>query len=228
MTRAFLAVAMIPFFFPASVHAQEIAPVDSDSTRLPFNPFAKAKLGDWTVFETQRGGNIRPAPRPGVPTWRTTKVEGDDVTVEVVETVGGKERFRAVETFSRTEAPTLESYTRLFSSALDAATAPREISKGARKDGRATELRQALGRTFEGIKLSYQAKIGERRGKCKLWLSSEVTCSGVLQMVVDLGMASCGPGLYCTLAGFGTEGKTLFGKTVKQMTDAAGREGEGK
>src|SRR5581483_8097866 len=53
----------------------------SDETELPFNPFADARVGDWSVFESyvEGGGARGPA---SVCSWTVVAVKGDTVTVE--------------------------------------------------------------------------------------------------------------------------------------------------
>jgi hypothetical protein len=195
------------------------------TTDLPFNPFARAAVGDWSVFRAVLATRIHQP--TGVLTWRVEEIDGDDVVVAIEETIGGKKHFRLKKTFSRKRPPSLESYTAILfkvfprSGKNDPRRAPRAISGVTAKAGKALELEPYVGEVFSGVKLSYRAVpfTSSHNGQFELWLSRKVKCPGVLHLTLDYGMAACGPGAHVTLAGYGTRARTSWGKSRDELTD---------
>ncbi|MEZ0230130.1 MAG: hypothetical protein ACAI25_16020 [Planctomycetota bacterium] len=176
------------------------APAKDTTTKLPFNPFADAKAGDWStvVMVAAAGGQKRTA----IWTWRVLSV-GDDGAVKVQHEYAG--RKDGVEhkgnPLSTKEAPT---FARFFSEAIQDVQAP------------ADEKATVDGKNFECKKVVFASENGSK--KWTVLLAPEVKGSGLVTARVARGDQT----MELNVVGFGTKEKTLWGKTAEQaMKDAS-------
>ena len=89
-------------------HAQDKPDPDKDTgkTKLPLNPFANAKEGQWVVFSVTVGGDAEMPQPTGPSILRVKKVSGDSVTSNFSE--GGEEAKDR--SFSKKDGPSLEYF----------------------------------------------------------------------------------------------------------------------
>lgn len=193
------------------------ARADEKAPTLPLNPFAKAKKGDWVAANVRRDmkrGNVTSTTHDYV-TFKVTSVKDGKVTVEI-DAVSrremGAQDANPSATFSAKEKdlPPLAEYLRLlYYFEKTAAT----LDPGVKVED---AKRTATGKEFAGKKLAWTGAGGEaanlkRRGS--LWVSS-ATKLGLVAMVAVRGNDDVTEELGMRIVGFGSEGKTEWGKTM--------------
>ncbi|MEZ0227575.1 MAG: hypothetical protein ACAI25_03065, partial [Planctomycetota bacterium] len=168
----------------------------AEDARLPFNPFARATPGDWSILlvEEKRGAR-----------WsRIVSVENDTVTLDVKER-DVKERDAKVasrtRTFSTKTAPTLADYFGLE----DATVADVAIEK---------EERSLCGSTHPCQKVSFTLKRGAAESRHVAWFAPEVRAGGLVawQTASDAKELAC--------AGSGTAEGVERGADADSVLDA--------
>jgi hypothetical protein len=107
MRRALSLAAVLGLVaFVAALRADDSKPDDAKPAKLSWNPFAAAKVGDWTAGKMVDGEGVATARM----TWTIEKVDGETVTVLRTIEPFEAETEREELTFSRTETPTIRKF----------------------------------------------------------------------------------------------------------------------
>lgn len=219
------AVAVLVLAFTPLARPQDRAREDEDakadreletlSTRLPQNPFAESKKGDWWAYALKalevEGEKVKV--ERGVVVWRVTDVDGDDVLVSEELKLAGTKKWDWLgknRAFDRQEAPTL------------LAIFPRFLATGGGA-GKFSSVRTTDEKlTFAGVlhdakKISFVATIKEPRLPffVTLWLLRSRPTQ-IASLTVKLGGLDDIKFRY-ELAGYGTKDGAEWGKTPEQL-----------
>ena len=145
---------------------------DDDRGRVPFNPFAVAKVGDWSLFDMTWTGNDIPA-RHGWLLLKVTKLENDrDVTLTAEQKINDN-KTSCEYVFSSKEDPPLEKLARVFSGVQFPS---KVLDYKKRGDGFPVD-----GRTFPGWKLTFRSENdNDANGKYVMFFSKDVKASGTV------------------------------------------------
>ncbi|MBI3722992.1 hypothetical protein HY251_03415 [bacterium] len=150
------------------------AKVDND-TKLPQNPFEKAKAGDWGAVRLRPKFNVNAKEIPDSTffTWRVEKVDGDKV---VISTTRSDSRAEKSATFSKKDPPTLGAYLALSNLFDDPWLS--EMTTG-------DETRTFLEKEFALKRISYVTTRGSRGNeslstKNTIWISPDLPGFGLV------------------------------------------------
>lgn len=206
LIRRALFVALLAVL--SSIALAEDHPGDGDkkfkrdrATKLPINPYADAKEGDWSTFIVTQKAADTGETSLSIWTWRVASV-GEDGTVKVTTEHGGKDDSRKDHLgnpFSTKEAPSVEKF---FGDDVQEVTAA--------TDEKVTHESQA----FECKKLVFTADKATKTWT--VWLSPAVKGSGIVSGTMVKGQRTG----ELKLAGHGTKTKTEWGKTPEEAQKA--------
>lgn len=160
--------------------------------KLPVNPVAKAKVGDWSAFVEKNIAPDRPIEKSAV-TWKVTEIDGDDVTAKNFAGPG-------IRHFDKREM-TLEQ---LF-----------DAPAGSLRNVETGDEKRAFGdREFACTMVSCKIATKDYTAKAAVWLCPDVT-GAVVAMVVEYPGAKTKRKL--EIAGYGNGDKATWGKTPDEL-----------
>ena len=161
------------------------------TTRLPVNPYAEAKEGDWSTFKVTMKVPDTGETKENTMTWRVASV-GEDGAVKVTNENAGHARDHRGNPFSTKEAPTVAKF---CLDTIDEVSAP------------AAEKLDHDGQSFDVQKIVLTADGGKKTWT--VWLSKDVKASGIVASTIVTKDRT----VEIKLAGYGTKDKTLWGKS---------------
>jgi len=192
------------------------------SPKLPFNPYALAKTGDWTVFLATSVGKVGEEKKEQtlVGIFRVTKVTDDQVTLSTeLKASEGPERKPKDETYSRKEGLTLADYFTL--------TAKDELSDVKIEDDEKTVGGKKLACTKVTFttKRTVPLKTTETlvmTHKNVVWLSKDVGCTGLVSTTIETTSTGGGSGptenkVQLEIVGYGNGDKATWGKKPEEV-----------
>jgi hypothetical protein len=194
----------------AKIEAVEKAEA-ANEPRIPGNPFAGAKEGDWSVYRGTIANQGR-EPMRTVLTFTVAKVADGKVTIDVAQkATGGKKAPAKTLTFGEKEEPTLRAFFEF--------THGEAISAVKVEDAKKT----VGDRTFECKKLAFDIFMTGATGGVELYHSSDVKGSGRVHvsMVLDnvLRVPNMVERVDYELAGFGPKGGKTWGVTPEKLAE---------
>ncbi len=192
---------------PGDLLGEEMLGDPVELTRVPKNPFADAKVGDWTAYrvdlETPAGNEAL------VLEYEVEKIAHGQVTLAETAHNKGNVAHRSL-TFSRTETPTLADLT------IFATKAPKG-SLSVRGFKVADDTRTVDERDFACQRVSGTVHRGQGGGKVKLWLASDLKAPGFVALEIKSRTPAGDVTVTFELAGYGDDDKTIWGKTGDEL-----------
>lgn len=183
--------------------SQRAPAVEQGPPRLPFNPFASARVGDWQTLSIRVGhtGDPRPDMRLALRTYRVVAIDADAVTVEAETLLPDGSRADPSRTrFERSRPPTVESFA---------------LERGPMEGYQTrSDWHDRLGRRFDCTLFRYRTRSGDRVAKTALKVHPEVKGMGLVFLTVEVDR----PGqprswIDWELVGYGTAGRTAWGRS---------------
>lgn len=172
--------------------------------KLPFNPFEKAKVGDWSAFRGKISGTKKLEGKT-VLVWTVTAVEGTKVTVGIEQSSGGRKAPPKKLVFDTATVPTLRAYCDF--------THGEELVNIHAEDAKETRD----GKEFSCKKVSFDAKIRGATAKTTLLLAPEVAGSGRVSFVSHVVDKDQEIDIAYDLGGYGSKDATAWGKAVADL-----------
>ncbi|MBI3726603.1 hypothetical protein HY251_21980 [bacterium] len=162
----------------------EAAKEGEKDPKLPWNPFAKANEGDWSVFLVTSRSSSKKEPVTLAMIYRVTSVASDSVTISnSSRSTGDFQGKPGEQTFSTKKDLTLRAF-------VNAKTGREEFT-----DAKITEEKKTIGgKEFECVKLAYSARVVLKEGKPEdvvrtlkvaTWISKEAKGQCIVFMTID-------------------------------------------
>ena len=190
-----------------------------DSSRptipLPWNPYAEAHEGDWSTLILNSQGPQHPRENMLL-TWRVSRVDGDDVTVDVEVRLPGQEpKPTESRIFSKKTPPLLADFLLL---------GPAERVEGLREGDHDVSLG---GRNFKCHEIAFARAGGPKREACVLELAPNILASGIVALYREIGEGDDKVVMQYQVVGFGSAKMTLWGESADEVAHAKPTKGAG-
>jgi hypothetical protein len=195
----------------------------AEDVKLPWNPWATAAVGDWSVYSSRFTGEGAP-PMKSTMSHVVEKIEGDKLTLIGTEARNGKpsekRETRDIKTLS------LEAMLGKNAPPFKSVKITEEKRKVGDKEFACTKL--------TGLVPQRKVQSGEPAGDSTLtfWMSKDVKAGSLVAMEMGLKGPKGDVMMVMEVQGFGSKDKTVWGKSIAEVMPKAeaseGKKGEGK